>query len=451
MATRTGTCPNRGCQYGYSHKPIPISEGSAFICPGCGSPLVPISQTGGRSPAFKLLLLALPFAAILVLAIVAYKIWINPPTAHPFDGPGSGVSVTPTPISTTTGCKGLPMHSHVWSDIQKRGYLIMGVQASAPPMNNSPDRDKWDEEKSEADEDERRLKELSWKRTGFDYELARMLAFEMGLVHDKNVRAREVAEFKDLFCLLNRKEKDGSFSVDIIMSGIARDPAYDDTISWTKSYAEFGYALVTKKSSYIETLADCKNKKIGIVQGDNIVKQYVTQQLPNSQLVELSDESDEWLSDALNLNQVDAVVYDYPFAVEEVKGINEQVKEQGVLGKLLEIRIASLPNSQLKYSIGVPKGEEDLLAMLNDAIDRVTAEDNPRYADLIRKYFKSQDIKQVQIAPGARIYIVKRGDSLARIAARELGDENRWRELGALNNIGNDHLIVPNQKLVLPQ
>ena len=452
MTSRTGVCPNIGsCDNAKIGRQFVIPRDRDFKCPNCNSKLKELGKGTSAFPASVRIILSLLVLAsvLLILYFTLKNRWakqINNNAATPTPV----ASVTPTPDGGV-GCKGMPVHKNVWADIQKRGYLVMGVQASAPPMNDSPDRDKWDEEKGDAEETERRQKELLWKRVGFDYEMAKMIAAEMGLIHKGGVKAREVSEFQDLFCLLNRQEDDGSFSVDMVMSGIARDPNYDDTISWSKSYAEFGYALVTKKSSYIETLADCKNRKIGIVKGDNVVKEYVTQNLIEPEIIELSDESDEWLSDALNLNQVDAVVYDYPFAVEEVKGINEQVKEHGVTGKLLEIRIASLPNSELKYSIGVPKGEEDFLAMLNDAIDKITREENPRYAALIQKYFSSRDVKRVEIKPGATVYIVQRGDSLARIAARTLGDERRWRELGALNNIGNDHLIVPNQKLILPK
>lgn len=450
MAARFGKCKNPGCQNSYSGQPIRINKGSAFLCPNCGRPLVDDSQTGPL-PAFKKILpLILSLAAVLTLGYFLWRKMVSPPQTINQNTSLNTNSNTDSNSKQNSACAGMPIHKNVWADIQRRGYLIMGVQASALPMNDSPDSDSWNEEKGNTAEEERRGKELFWKRTGFDYELSKMIAYEMGLIRKDNVKAREVSNFQDLFCLLNRQEKDDSFSVDMIMSGIARDPSYDDTISWSKSYIEFGYALVTKKSSYIETLDDCKNKKIGIVKGDNIVKKYVASQLPSAQIVELSDESDEWLSDALNLNNVDAVVYDYPFAVEEVKGINEQVKEQGVFGKLLEIRIASLPNSELKYSIGVPKGEDDFLARLNDAIDKITNKENPRYSALIQKYFSSKDIKPKEIKPGEKVYIVQHGDSLSRIASRELGDERRWRELGALNNIGNDHLIVPKQKLVLP-
>ena len=95
------------------------------------------------------------------------------------------------------------------ANVMRRGYLIMGVQNSAPPMNDSPDSEEGWKKAAEAGasgEEERRRKELNWKREGFDYEMASMIAAEMGLIGEKRVRAREVSEFQDLFCLLNRQE-----------------------------------------------------------------------------------------------------------------------------------------------------------------------------------------------------------------------------------------------------
>lgn len=52
-----------------------------------------------------------------------------------------------------------------------------------------------------------------------------------------------------------------------------------------------------------------------------------------------------------------------------------------------------------------------------------------------------------------RTYTVKPGDSLWRIAARELGSGRRWQEIYALNRelISNPSLIFPGQELTLPQ
>lgn len=58
-----------------------------------------------------------------------------------------------------------------------------------------------------------------------------------------------------------------------------------------------------------------------------------------------------------------------------------------------------------------------------------------------------------QILPslgGGRAYTVREGDTLARIAARELGDYRRAGLLAALNGIRDPASIRPNQRILLP-
>jgi len=47
-------------------------------------------------------------------------------------------------------------------------------------------------------------------------------------------------------------------------------------------------------------------------------------------------------------------------------------------------------------------------------------------------------------------YIVKQGDSLSRIALRELGDESLWKELAALNQLADPDKIYIGQPIKLP-
>ncbi len=51
-----------------------------------------------------------------------------------------------------------------------------------------------------------------------------------------------------------------------------------------------------------------------------------------------------------------------------------------------------------------------------------------------------------------RLYTVRRGDTLSKIAERELGNANRWREIFELNRdvIEDPDEIFPGQVLVLP-
>ena len=53
---------------------------------------------------------------------------------------------------------------------------------------------------------------------------------------------------------------------------------------------------------------------------------------------------------------------------------------------------------------------------------------------------------------GSRFYTVVKGDSLSKIAEREYGDANRWREIYEANraSIKNPNLIYPGQKLRIP-
>jgi nucleoid-associated protein YgaU len=55
-------------------------------------------------------------------------------------------------------------------------------------------------------------------------------------------------------------------------------------------------------------------------------------------------------------------------------------------------------------------------------------------------------------ASGSRFYTVQSGDSLSRIAQRELGDGNRWQELFQANKevIEDPDLIYPGQQIRIP-
>jgi hypothetical protein len=54
--------------------------------------------------------------------------------------------------------------------------------------------------------------------------------------------------------------------------------------------------------------------------------------------------------------------------------------------------------------------------------------------------------------PGAKhkIYTVKRGDTLQKIANHQLGDRKRWHEIARLNGIRDGIRLVPGQKIRLP-
>lgn len=328
-------------------------------------------------------------------------------------------------------CDGVPTQTGVLKRILARRYIKMGVQEDAPPMNYV----------EQGDDDPKQT-----RRAGFDYELLSRVAAQMGLMGPEKVRVKEVDAYEKLPCLLKQKEGD-EYSVDLIMSGITRDDELPD-VDWSEPYYDFGYALIAKKESHIRSLNDCKSSKtrIGIVKGDSAVSEYVKGKLPRAEVVSLVDH-DNWIN-AINLGEVDAVIYDFPYAVEEVKILNAEKKENGVTGQDLEIKKPFLEGSETQYCIGIPRGNPDLKERLDAAIKSVR--DSPKYSELVNQYFKSTAVRAPDRPSDAEVYKVVRGDSLSEIAERELGDASRWPELADLNNVGNEHLIHPGQELIMP-
>lgn len=66
-----------------------------------------------------------------------------------------------------------------------------------------------------------------------------------------------------------------------------------------------------------------------------------------------------------------------------------------------------------------------------------------------RRTAAAREVPTIAAVPSTRAYTVRSGDSLARIARRELGNEGRWREILRLNGLHNE-TVVPGQILNLP-
>ncbi|MCP3916312.1 MAG: LysM peptidoglycan-binding domain-containing protein [bacterium] len=74
----------------------------------------------------------------------------------------------------------------------------------------------------------------------------------------------------------------------------------------------------------------------------------------------------------------------------------------------------------------------------------------PRVTPTVRAQPASSRTAQEPRPSGSRTYVVKAGDSLERIARRELGEGARWRELQALNGGVDPLKLHVGRKLVLP-
>lgn len=231
-------------------------------------------------------------------------------------------------------------------------------------------------------------------------------------------------------------------AVDIAMDGLTFNDEDLKGVVYTIPYVkDFGYALIAQNRSTITSAEAANGKTIGVLKGDPDAMAFAKQKFPSSRIVELSDKADEngkWIVGHINSRKVDAVMYDYPFAVAELEGTDMQFVSP------------KLPGSSIEYKIGVRAGDKDLLLALNSAIRKVTASE--AYPDMLKTYFMSNKVAAARAAAGGEVlYTVVRGDTLSTIAKAKLGDPMRYAEIQSRNNLANPNFIAVDQKLVIPK
>lgn len=283
--------------------------------------------------------------------------------------------------------------------------------------------------------------------SGFNYDFLKML-FAQAQFSGKNGPIKldtdhVVDTYPAVPQALLKNDNRGNPTVDIAIDGLTFSDDDLPGVVYSIPYVDdFGYALIASSSSSIKSIADMSGVTIGILQGDPDVKAYVARMLPKVRVVELSDASingeRSWINHFIKDGKVDAVVYDYPFAVAEINGTN------------LQFAVSKLPESDLKYKIGMRKTDAPLLDNINTAIRKVKA--SAEYVELIKKYFTSNSLAKVRTAAGGEsVYVVKAGDTLLSIATRLLDNKMRFREIETRNNLPNPNLIQIGQKLVIPK
>lgn len=230
----------------------------------------------------------------------------------------------------------------------------------------------------------------------------------------------------------------GQPAVDIAMDGLTFPDDTPAGVVYSNPYLDdFGYALIVGPDSSIHTAADAAGKTIGILQGDSEVKAFALRAFPNARLVEINDADPHFIDKSIDGHVVDAFVYDYPFAVESIKGTD------------MSFAVTKLDGSNIAYKIGVRASDTSLLMKLNAAIARVKA--SPEYIELLRKTFISHQTMTTAASTGEHTYCVLSGDTLASIATRQLGTTSRYRQIQTRNNLPNPNLILVGQVLVIPR
>jgi ABC-type amino acid transport substrate-binding protein len=314
----------------------------------------------------------------------------TPPSSS--SAPSSGASSSSTPRTGVLG------------RIKQTGVMRVGMEPDAPPLHFLNDKKQED---------------------GFDFRLAGKIAEAIGARRIEVVEA----DYDDLPAKLRKGD------IDVIMAGYVPDPSVEGVV-WSNGYLDFGLCMVVHESmaSTYKSPSDLAGKRIAIYD-DPAAERWVKENIPNAKIQKFSGDSG-WF-EAVEKDQADALIYDYPFVAEEIK---EHPRTM----------IAKYNLNQSKYAVGVPAGNFDLVYEINSAIDKFKA--TPQYAELMKEYLSSTSEAFTKPVAGKRTYTVKAGDTLTKIAQSELKDINRWKEIWNLNRdrVANENLIYPRLVLIMP-
>lgn len=224
--------------------------------------------------------------------------------------------------------------------------------------------------------------------------------------------------------------------VDIAIDGLTFNDEDLAGVVYTIPYVkDFGYSLIMAKGD-----SPGPGMRIGVLQGDPDAKAAAETAFPDAKIIEVSDKADangKWIVGHINTKKVDAVMYDYPFAVAEVDSTN------------LQFAMTKIKGTDIQYRIGVRKGDTELLIALNSAIRK--AMDAPAYSDMLKQYFMSTNVSNVRRASsGEASYVVAKGDTLSTVAQSQLGDKMKYNDIQTRNNLANPNFIAVGQKLIIP-
>jgi ABC-type amino acid transport substrate-binding protein len=341
---------------------------------------------------------------VVGLAVLGYAGWTYR-NQLPFSMPGAGPAAPATaPPATAARDPQPPPQKGVLARIRQTGVVRVGMEPDAPPLHFINDRKQED---------------------GFDFRLAAIIAEALGA---KRVEVVE-ADYDELPDTLTAGK------IDIIMAGYVPDPSIKGVV-WSNGYLDFGLCMIVQEgmAATFRSPADLAGKRIAIYD-DPAAERWVKENIPNARISKFSGD-DGWF-EAVEKDQADALIYDYPFAAEEIKAHPRTT-------------IVKYNLNQSKYAVAVPEGNFDLIYEVNSAIDKFKA--TPQYANLMREYLSSSSEVFMKPIAGRKTYSVKAGDTLTRIAATELKDMARWKEIWDLNRdrVANENLIYPRLVLLMP-
>ncbi len=225
--------------------------------------------------------------------------------------------------------------------VKERGTLLVGLEGTYPPFSFQGD---------------------DGKLTGFEVEFAEELAKHLG------VKATlKPTKWDGILAALESKRLD--VVVNQVTISEERKKKYDFSEPYTVSGIQ---ALILKKKAEqlnIKSAQDLAGKKVGVGLGTNY-EQWVKQDVPKAEVRTYEDDPSKFAD--LRNSRIDAILIDRLAALEYAQ-------------KAKDTELAGDAFSRLESGVALRKGEPELLAAINKAIDKLKADGT--LAKLSEKYF----------------------------------------------------------------
>ena len=251
--------------------------------------------------------------------------------------------------TTTNGTEGADTS---WSDIQAKGYFIVGLDDAFPPMGFR------DEETNEI--------------IGFDIDLAKEAAERMGV----EVKFQPVV-WETVTQELNKG------TIDVIWNGCTITEERLKVINFTKPYMDNKQVVVVLKDSPYQTFADLKDKTLAIQQGssaNDALDANADFKDSLKEVVQFDDNMKAFLdldSGRVDCVAVDWVVYNYQFAKDSDK-----------------YRALDTSLGDEQFGVGVRKSDTAFQAELQKAIDAMYADGTA--GEISKEWFGKDIVSDVE-------------------------------------------------------
>ncbi|PCJ48171.1 MAG: hypothetical protein COA74_09910 [Gammaproteobacteria bacterium] len=153
-----------------------------------------------------------------------------------------------------------------------------------------------------------------------------------------------------------------------ILPAIVKSSKREAFINFTKPYISFPIVVVTKKNGiFLTNLDDAKQLKVGVVQ-NYFTEDLLRENHPDLNLIVF--ESANQALQQVNKGELDAFVHDIAIITHEMNNSNFN-----------NIKIATSTPYKLEISLGVRKGLEPLVPILNNIIDSISPEQRSEIAN----------------------------------------------------------------------